>query len=236
MAALGDSISTGFNACGWYVSCVSRSWAVGEDREVGSHYVRLGMRGGNRVFAEPGASSADLVGQARRAVAARAEYVTVLVGAQDACRSSERAMTPVGVYRERVARALGVLREGVPGVRVFVASVPDLWRLWRVGRGNPFARVFWALGRVCPSMLAEPSSMDRADVARRVRVRARVMAYNRVLAEVCARFGPSCRTDGGAVFAYPFTLDHVSKWDFFHPNVWGQRVLAEITFKHGFGV
>lgn len=38
----------------------------------------------------------------------------------------------------------------------------------------------------------------------------------------------------GAVFSYPFTVDHVSKWDYFHPNMDGQRVLAEQTFERGF--
>jgi lysophospholipase L1-like esterase len=234
MAALGDSISAGFNACGWYVVCTSRSWAAGDSREVNSHYVRLGMRGGNRNFAVPGSTSADLAGQVRQAVAAGAGYVTVLIGAQDACVSSERKMTPVPVYRDRVARALWALKEGVPGVRVFVASIPDLRRLWQAGKGSVVARTFWAVGGICQAMLADPTSTARADVERRARVRARVMAYNEVLAELCARFGPTCRFDGGAVFSYPYTLKHISRWDFFHPNADGQRALAEITYKRGF--
>ncbi|MEV0584283.1 GDSL-type esterase/lipase family protein [Nonomuraea sp. NPDC050310] len=234
MAALGDSISAGFNACGWFVACPSRSWSAGEHAGISSHYVRLGMKGGNRNFAVPGATSADLAGQVRQAVAVRAEYVTVLLGAQDACKASEREMTPVAVYRARMAKALWALRDGLPGVRVFVASVPDLRRLWETGKDNAIARMFWKVGRICPSMLASPTSVKKADVDRRARVRARVMAYNRVLAEVCAQFGPACRTDSGAVFGYPFTLEHISKWDFFHPNEAGQRALAKATFAKGF--
>jgi hypothetical protein len=41
MAALGDSISTGFNACGWYVSCTARSWSSGDNKDVNSHYLLL---------------------------------------------------------------------------------------------------------------------------------------------------------------------------------------------------
>ncbi|NUT39532.1 MAG: SGNH/GDSL hydrolase family protein [Thermoactinospora sp.] len=234
MAALGDSISAGFNACGWYVPCTSRSWAAGDDREVNSHSVRLGMREGNLNFAVPGATSADLGGQVRQAVDAGAGYVTVLIGAQDACVSSERKMTPVAVYRDRVARALWALKGGAPGVRVFVASIPDVRRLWQAGKDNVIARTFWAVGRICQAMLAEPTSTARADVERRARVRARVVAYNEVLADLCARFGPNCRFDGGAVFAYPYSLKHISKWDFFHPNAVGQKALAEVTYKKGF--
>ncbi|GAA3152583.1 SGNH/GDSL hydrolase family protein [Planomonospora alba] len=234
MAALGDSISAGFNACGWYVSCTSRSWSAGDHEQVRSHYLRLLARDGaveghNVNLAVPGATSADLAGQVARAVARRADYVTVLVGAQDACVAEERKMTPVAVYRERVAAALRKLKEGRPGARVFVAGIPDVKRLWRVGKGNAAARAVWAVGRICPVMLARPLSTAPADRARRDRVRARVAAYNRALAEVCAAYGPSCRSDGGAVFGYRFTLEQVSGWDFFHPNAAGQRQLARLT-------
>ncbi|GAA4565967.1 GDSL-type esterase/lipase family protein [Planotetraspora kaengkrachanensis] len=236
MAALGDSISSGFNACGWYVSCTSRSWAAGDYSGVDSHYLRLlavspALRGHNLNFAVPGATSAELAAQARQAAAAGAEYVTILIGAQDACQDSEAAMTPVATYRQRIDAALAVLRP--TGAHVFVASVPDLKRLWSVGRTSKWARAFWAIGRICPSMLANAGSADRRDEARRDRVRARVMAYNEQLRQACALYGTACRYDGGAVFSYPFTLNHLSAWDYFHPNADGQRALAGITYNAG---
>src|SRR4051812_36090963 len=93
MAALGDSISAGFNACGWYVACTSRSWSAGDNPAVDSHYLRLlaiapGIKGHNLNFAVPGSTSADLPGQARQAAARGAGYVTILIGAQDACVGS----------------------------------------------------------------------------------------------------------------------------------------------------
>ncbi|WP_049576476.1 GDSL-type esterase/lipase family protein [Nonomuraea sp. SBT364] len=239
MAALGDSISSGFNSCGWYVSCPSRSWSAGDNAAVDSHYtrmLRLGppLKGHNRNFAVPGSTSADLMGQVRQAVEAKAGYVTVLIGAQDACKRTESEMTPVAVYRSRIDAALAALRAGVPQARVFLAGIPDLRRLWQVGRESPLARTFWTVGRICQSMLARPASDKRADVERRARVRERVIAYNREAARACALMGPSCRSDGGAVFSYPFTIGHLSKWDYFHPNAAGQRALAERTFARGF--
>ena len=41
MASLGDSITRGFNACGWYVDCPSRSWSTGSSTNVNSHYLRV---------------------------------------------------------------------------------------------------------------------------------------------------------------------------------------------------
>jgi lysophospholipase L1-like esterase len=235
MAALGDSISAGFNACGWYLTCASRSWSTGDHESVRSQYVRLraldtAVTGNNVNLAVPGSTSADLAGQMARAIGRRADYVTVLIGAQDACVSEERLMTPVAVYERRVAEALALFRAGRPGGRVFVASVPDVKRLWQIGRRNPVARGFWAVGRICPTMLARPSSNSAADRARRDRVRARVAAYNTALARVCALYGPACRFDGNEVFRQRFTLSHLSKWDFFHPNAAGQRLIAEKTY------
>ncbi|MDP9844135.1 GDSL-type esterase/lipase family protein [Streptosporangium lutulentum] len=236
MAALGDSISAGFNACGWYVPCVSRSWSMGDHAFVQSHYLRLrsldeSLAWQNLNFAVPGATSADLAGQVEKAVARGADYVTILVGAQDACVSEERLMTPVNVYERRMAEALTLFRAGRPGGRVFVASIPDLKRLWRVGKGDLVARGFWAVGRICPTMLAKPASTSAADRARRDRVRARVAAYNAVLARLCVAYGPACRSDGNAVFNQSFTLGHLSKWDYFHPNEAGQKLIAQKTFE-----
>ncbi|MFI6503770.1 SGNH/GDSL hydrolase family protein [Nonomuraea typhae] len=234
MAALGDSITSGFNACGWYVSCPSRSWAVGDEAGIRSHFTRLGMRSGNLNFAEPGATSADLRRQAGRAVKAGADYVTILMGANDVCAGTEKTMTPVEVFGRRIEQALGELKEGLPQARVFVATIPDLRRLWQAGKDSAIARTFWTVGRICRPMLAAPGSKARKDAQRRARVRERVIDYNQELERACAGYGPNCRSDGGAVFSFPYTLDHISKWDFFHPNAAGQRAVAEQTFKHGF--
>lgn len=236
LAALGDSISAGYNACGWYVACTSRSWSAGSNPGVNSHYLRLlalapKLKGNNLNFAVPGATSARLPAQARRAVDSGADYVTILVGAQDACTRSPKEMTPVDTYRRRIDEALDALRP--TGARVFIASIPDLKRLWRVGKDNRWARAFWTIGRTCQSMLANPRSKAKADEARRDRVRGRVIAYNEQLRQACLRYGPTCRYDGGAVFSYPFTLKHISPWDFFHPNEDGQRALAKVTFAAG---
>lgn len=236
MAALGDSISAGFNACGWYVPCPSRSWSTGDHSFVQSHYLKLrsldqSIAGHNLNFAVPGATSADLAGQVAKAVARGADYVTILIGAQDACVSEERLMTPVNVYERRMYEALSLFRTGRPGGKVFVASIPDVKQLWRVGKNDVIARGFWAVGRICPTMLAKPASTSAADRARRDRVRGRIAAYNAALARVCAAYGPACRSDDNAVFNQSFTLGHLSKWDYFHPNEAGQKLIAQKTFE-----
>ncbi|WP_412542454.1 GDSL-type esterase/lipase family protein [Longispora sp. K20-0274] len=240
IASLGDSITRGFNACGWYSDCTRRSWSTGIDGYIESHYDRIDtvnpdIDGNWFNDAKTGAKMADLNGQAGSAVAQGAGYVTILMGANDACTSSESAMTPVATYRAQLDAALATLKSGVPNSPVFVASVPDVKRLWQVGKDSGSARTAWSTFGICQSLLANPTSTAAADVARRDRVRQRVADYNAQLAQACAAYGSLCRFDGNAVFNYPFQLSQVSTWDYFHPNAEGQRVLAETTYAAGFG-
>lgn len=236
MAALGDSITRGFNACGWFVDCPSRSWSTGSREAVASHTLRLRARNSALAAhndARSGARVGDLAGQAATAVSQKADYVTILIGANDACTSSESTMTSVAAFESRFRAAMDTLNRGAPEARIFVASIPDIKRLWQVGRGNLAARAAWTVLGVCPSMLASPTSTSAADTARRDRVRQRVIAFNAVLASVCAE-SPRCRYDGNAVFSFPFALSQISRWDFFHPNADGQTALARVTYSRGF--
>ena len=239
MASLGDSITRGFDACGWYVDCTSRSWSTGDYGAVNSHYLRIrsvnpAIGGHNFNDARTGAVAGDLAGQAGTAVGQQVGYVTVLIGANDACRDTEAQMTPVTTFHGQVDAALDRLHAGLPNARIFVASIPDLQRLWYVGKGDWRARWVWAVGGICQTMLKNPTSTAQADVDRRARVRQRVIDFNSALRQSCARF-VHCRYDGGAVFGYPFTFGMLSGWDYFHPNTTGQAALAQVSYAAGFG-
>jgi lysophospholipase L1-like esterase len=240
MASLGDSITRGFNACGWYVDCTSRSFSTGDYSTVNSHYLRIravnpNIQGRNYNDARSGAKSADMYGQAGTAVGQGVEYVTMLIGANDACTSSESTMTSVTTFRANVDSALNRIRAGLPNARVAVISVPDIHRLWFIGKGSGSARTAWSAFGICQSMLANPTSTAQADVDRRARVRQRVIDYNSQLAQACAAYGANCDFDDNAVFNYPFVLSQVSTWDYFHPNTSGQAVLAGVSYANGFG-
>ena len=238
MASLGDSITRGFNACGWYVDCTSRSWSTGDYGAVNSHYLRVravdpAIGGHNLNDARTGAVAADLAGQAGTAVSQGVQYVTVLMGANDACKDNESQMTPVSTFRGQVDVALDRIRAGLPSARIFVASIPDLKRLWFVAKGDWRARTAWAIGGICQTMLRNPTSTAQADEDRRNRVRQRVIDFNGALRDSCARL-TYCRYDDNAVFDYPFTFGMLSGWDYFHPNTGGQAVLAQVTYAEGY--
>lgn len=238
IASLGDSITRGFNAGGWYSDWPSRSWSTGSDSAVVSHYNRLAKLNRKttvRVWndADTGAKMGALAGQALEAKNQGAKYVTVLMGANDACTSTEAGMTSVETFRSQFATAMSTLMSQATPPKVLVASIPDIYRLYQVGKDSSAARNAWSSFGICQSMLARPQSTDAADVDRRARVRQRVVEFNAQLADVCATY-TSCKYDGGVVFGYPFALSHLSTWDYFHPNTGGQAVLADVTWKAGF--
>ncbi|MFJ8359987.1 SGNH/GDSL hydrolase family protein [Streptomyces sp. NPDC093984] len=233
IAAVGDSITRGFDACTVLSDCPQVSWATGTDTAVDSLAVRLlgatGAAERSWNYAVTGARMADLAGQVAQAVQRRPELVTVMVGANDACRSSTSAMTPVGDFREQFEDAMAVLRRSLPKAQVYVSSVPNLMRLWSEGRTSALGKQVWKLG-ICPSMLGNADALDAASTQRRATVQSRVEEYNRALKEVCAK-DRRCRFDGNAVFDYRFGPAQLSPWDWFHPSRNGQARLAEIAYR-----
>ncbi|MGW4596681.1 SGNH/GDSL hydrolase family protein [Streptomyces sp. NPDC004457] len=233
IAAVGDSITRGFDACTVLSDCPEVSWATGSDATVDSVAVRLlGVTGAAERswnYAVTGARMADLPGQMEQAVSRAPQLVTVMVGANDACRASASAMTPVAGFRADFEEALRTLRSALPKTQVYVASVPNLKRLWSQGRTNPLGKQVWKLG-ICPSMLGDADDLTGAAMLRRDSVQRRVVEYNRVLEEVCAK-DRRCRFDDDAVYDYRFGTDQLSHWDWFHPSKDGQARLAEIAYR-----
>ncbi|MFJ3230014.1 SGNH/GDSL hydrolase family protein [Streptomyces sp. NPDC086787] len=234
VAAVGDSITRGFDACTVLSDCPEVSWATGTSTRFDSLAVRL--LGRTRAaeyswnYAETGARMADLPAQMAQAARRGPQLVTVLAGANDACRTSAPAMTSVDDFREQFEEAMHTLRKASPKTQVYVASVPNLKRLWSQGRTNQLGKQVWRLAGLCPSMLGDADDLAMSATLRRDRVQQRVEAYNKVLAEVCAK-DRRCRFDGGAVFDFEFGTDQLSHWDWFHPSTDGQARLAAIAYR-----
>jgi lysophospholipase L1-like esterase len=238
MAALGDSITAGIGACITFSKCRRQSWSTGESGLVDSHYRRLrgdnrAIRGNAHNYSVPGARAADLQPQVGKAVDAKVEYVTLLIGANDACRAGVADMTPVADFRQSIDAALRGLKKGLPKARVLVVSIPDLNRLWEIGHTEGRAVKAWSRG-TCPALLANPTSKAAEDASRRAAVAKRVDAYNGQLAAACKAYGNRCFYDGGAAHRVRFNLDMINRVDWFHPDSDGQKKLAEVTFPRRF--
>jgi lysophospholipase L1-like esterase len=237
MAALGDSITKAFNACTNFGECAAASWATGTDALVDSHYSRIvavnpAMVGNGHNDAVSGATMSNLNGQATNAVAQGVDYVTIEMGGNDVCKPSEAEMTPVSTYQAQFEAAMTTLTNGLPNAHIFVASIPDVYRLWFVAKDNQNARNIWSTFGICQSMTANPLSTEPADVDRRDRVRQRNIDFNTALATVCAEY-VNCRFDGNFVFNQQFDVSDVSSTDYFHPSFSGQTALAIGTYAVG---
>jgi lysophospholipase L1-like esterase len=229
MAALGDSITQATDVCCWYGDHPAQSWSTGGGQYDGisSHYERLLQRqpaiaGHNYNDSHSGAKAADLPGQAAVAASQGAEYVTILMGANDLCTSSTDTMTSEADFRVYVTQALTTL---ATRPKVFVSSIPNIYQLWNVLHTNDVARFVWSAAQICQSMLA-PTNTE----AVRQLVVQREEEFNTALEEICKGFS-NCRFDDREVYKYQFTSSDVSRLDYFHPSLNGQATLADITWK-----
>jgi lysophospholipase L1-like esterase len=239
MASTGDSITRAFNT-GFlpYLDNPSASWSTGTNGSVQSHYSRLLalqplIAGHAYNDAKSGAKMIDLAGQLTTASNQHVQYVTVLMGGNDVCTSSESTMTSVATFRSEFTSAMNTITAGSPSTRVYVVSIPNVYNLWSIFKDNFAARTVWALFGVCQSMLANPQSTAQADIDRRARVLQRDIDFNATLASVCALY-THCRYDGGAVFGTTFTTADITSRDYFHPSVSGQAKLAAVTWAAGY--
>lgn len=235
MAALGDSITQAMNSSGAsFGDHPENSWSTGYDARDGisSHYERIKAKDSsisnqNHNFAVSGAKMADLAAQADKAVAAGADYVTILLGANDVCASSKDAMTSVEDYRAQFRAGADRLKAGLPaGAKVYVVSVPDVYQLWKLYDGDSRAESVWSTFKICQSMLS--NGITESD---RQFVRQRNVDFNAVLQEEAAAYG--FHFDGHAVFNYRFAKTDVSTLDYFHPSKAGQANLATVTWNAG---
>jgi lysophospholipase L1-like esterase len=231
MAAIGDSITRAYDVCCSYGDHPGQSWSSGATSYDGitSHYERIRQRnpaitGRGYNNAVSGAKMAAAPTQAAQAVSQGARYVTSLLGANDLCTSSPSTMTSTGSFEADFKSTMATLMAQDRKPYVFVSSIPNLYQLWTVLKGNSLARWAWANFHICQSMLGATRTE-----AERQQVVARERAFNQILADVCAQYS-RCRWDNEAVYHYQFTASQVSTLDFFHPSLSGQAALARVTW------
>jgi lysophospholipase L1-like esterase len=242
MAALGDSITRAYNSAGFEfnpltcprffnrnardLDCPKNSWSTGTNPTVDSQFQRIEAIDPGRdpvAFndAVSGARASGLNSQALIAANQDPDYVTIQIGANDACRvdpaTGTWAPTPTLTFSNQVQTAVETLVNADGKVYIQMLSIPDVNKLHDLftnldatpPTGDPDALTRWALLPVCQPLLANPLSTAQADLDRRAAFRDQVMDYNDALADVCAKF-KRCRYDNNAVFNSDFTTADVA--------------------------
>lgn len=238
MAAVGDSITQAASTAGSLgTDAPQNSWSTGTSSTVNSHFLRLrtlapAVTASN--LSVSGAKMANLKAQMDTVLALEPDpgYLTILMGGNDLCTDTVTQMTSVTNFRAQFQLALETVRDHSPNTRVYVVSIPNVYQLWNLFKGNFWARFIWATAGICQSLLANPTSTQSADVQRRAAVRQRNIDYNTQLAQVCSAF-VNCLFDGNASFNTTFTTSDVSG-DYFHPSVAGQTKLASVSWSAGY--
>ncbi len=232
MAAIGDSITAGVNVARDKVGeNPGDSWSVGDapDDGVTSHYERLlalhpAIQGHAADLAVSGARMRDFARQAQQAVDAKAEYVTVMLGANDVCGRGN--LTPVETFRDEFRAGAAVLK-GLPTPSwVLVVGVPNVTAMWDRYHSDRQVHDVWQALRVCPSVLSDAVNDTGRDL-----VRQRIDAYNQVLREESAAAG--FWFDNASVHDGRIQDVDVGPVDDFHPSLAGQEAIAEATWAAG---
>jgi lysophospholipase L1-like esterase len=220
MAALGDSITRGYNSSGPGcpsgpgLDCPKNSWATGTNPAVDSVRERLDAASPGSITAYndavSGARAVNLLSQAQVAASQNPDFVLIEIGANDACATNP-GPTPTATFREQVRSALEVLASANKQVYIQLMSIPDVNQLRTIFTEPPDQNALtrWTLFSVCQGLLANPLSTEPADEARREAFRAQVLAYNGALEEVCGEF-KRCIWDNEAVFDSKFTTADVA--------------------------
>ncbi|MEV8273338.1 GDSL-type esterase/lipase family protein [Microbacterium sp. NPDC077184] len=234
IAVIGDSMALGVNSCSDMGECPAASWALGDDPTVASVSARLaGQEGASRPHvwaAKNGGTVADAIRLADTAVAERAGIVLILIGANNVCRPDTAAVTPVADFGAQYTTLIDTVRTGLPDAQIVALSIPDLLRMWELGRDDPEATARWNASSSCRSLLADPASDAAVDVQRRAGIDETVRGYNAAIAEACEA-DARCVHDAGAIHALDFTSTDISSIDHFHASASGQAKVAQVAWE-----
>ena len=167
IAALGDSITTGFGSCLVLATCERNSWSTGDGlrvREPLPAAARAQPGTAGRLQPRAAGGPGDGAGRPGRGGGTRPRRLRHRADRrQRRLPGRGRGDDPGGrVPRPRSTGACGCCATGRPKARVLVVSIPDLYRLWEVGHTDARAVRVWRRG-ICPALLANPTSTAPAD-------------------------------------------------------------------------
>lgn len=230
MAAVGDSITAGFNA---YRPLINRdySWATGwrANGLVDSIYLKL-MRAVGNVSATnvaiSGSKAEDIGAQIDKLADADLDYISVLIGANDVCQWPADYKESLQTYKADVARGLAQLTADHKGIHIDLGTIPNIMHLYNLGKSSGACQRKWNTTKFCSLLRSDTTAADVEAFAASWR------DANAALAEIAQRFPDNVRLIT-KLSAPIFTPDEISPYDCFHPNTDGQSMLANIVWDGG---
>jgi lysophospholipase L1-like esterase len=232
VSSMGDSITRAFQTGGFpFTDAPENSWSTGTKASVKSVFSRIKEHNSSASATNRAVSGAKVGGlneQASKVVSDKAEFVTILIGANDACASTPTSQSS---FQSNFQTTINTLHSGLPNARIYVASIPNIFHLWEIFHTNKTATSSWERTKECPGVMTEPTSEGTAAKNRRAATLAAEEGYNATMKSICAATA-KCQYDEGALFNASFVPSEVSTNDFFHPSIAGQTKLAAIAWEH----
>jgi hypothetical protein len=161
------------------------------------------------------------------------------MGHNDVCQDSVDEIPTDEEFRFNASEALELLRNGLePGATIYVVGMSDVTHLYNIAKDKKALGIvdcevlwFFTLFEVFPCATILGPFRTEAD---RAAMFARIEGFNAILEDLVMTFSNDdpdhyyFYTDD--IFTFPFTENHVSDLDCFHPSPEGQRILSEITW------
>ncbi|ROS29692.1 GDSL-like lipase/acylhydrolase family protein [Rathayibacter sp. PhB127] len=244
--ALGDSLSQGRASCTTKADCPINSWSTGSATAVRSIGTRLHETAPSSTVrtANYSKSGSRIRGVAAMVTTAAAEgaspdVVTLMIGGNDLCHgdlypaADGYTMTTAAAFSTSASSLLQQIGRTWPTATILLGSVPDVASEWAGLRGGP-AEPVWVASKLCRTTRGVTDTggvlTGAAQTASVAAAAQRTVQYDDALASACAAVGPRCVWDGSAFTATPLTPDIVSTLDWFHPNVRGQALIADVLW------
>lgn len=134
VGAIGDSITTAFNALR-PINNKRLSWSSGsENGKVFSHYFRLKEVYTDKVFREynyavPGKTSEDLLDQIQKLNKHDPNYVAFTIGTNDVCGTEIQQAFNVERFKSNLRRGLDALIKKNPDIKIVISLIPNVLQL-----------------------------------------------------------------------------------------------------------
>ena len=230
MAAVGDSITAGFNA---YRPLINRdySWATGwrANGLVDSIYLKLVRSVGNvsaTNVAISGSKAEDIGKQIGKLSNLNLDYVSVVIGANDVCQWPADYRESLRTYKANVTRGLAQLTSDHKNIHIDLGTIPNIMHLYSIGKSSNACQRKWNTTKFCSLLRSDTTPADVDAFAASWR------DANAALAEIAQSFPNNVRLIT-KLSAPIFTPNEISPYDCFHPNTVGQSMLANVVWDGG---
>lgn len=228
VGALGDSISTGFNARRLGDNR-EFSWSTGNGSGLNSQSVRIAKKRNIPVVsyneAIAGSTINDLQRQVNRLLRHTPDYVTITIGANDICQWDSDYSQNQLEFREKLTQVIRKLVSHNSNVKIIMIPIPNLYHLWEMSHKISGCQEIWDTMKMCQPLLDKSLTIDE-----RLTFMERWEIANNIIAEMAYYFPDQIRFQP-ELANFRFEWHHLSPKDCFHPSIAGQNLMADFAWK-----